>query len=557
MDIAPLEHPEGTGTSLESMRSELLAFGQDLNGRHLLLSKHDVVRALVDIEELSKVIDHLQIVAARAAQEHGVAGTGEQEAPGSLLVRAQQSLSTVQDDGAGGGGGSTSAGAEQWNNNGFRPEFRTCADFLRAGLGISRTEANRRLRIAASLLPGVTAIGSATPASMSTLGAAASAGEVSGRAVSIIHEAVQRVRSFATPVQLDSMEQHLTRQAVESDEDLLRVLARRWEGVLNQDGLEPTEKVLKARQGVFLKGRRNGLHFLEIGATDEQFEHLVTVMNSATNPRRDPLTLQNTGDSTIGGDRADVMAAENEEGDAGVSDAGGGDTHRPTRPQNLLDGLVAACRIALSTDRLPAAGGHRPQVMVTISYTDLVGEMERAGHAVFGQQMSARSIRTLACDADIIPMVLGGQGQILDIGRAQRLFPAHLRRALVARDKGCAFPDCSIPATWCEAHHIAPWAKGGTTSINQGVLLCSRHHHVIHEGKWNVESKYGIPWFTPPVHLDPNRSPRRNTYWQVEDAVHEQLRDAGRERSAASAPLLYSPTAVPATSAVVTIPRTR
>lgn len=312
------------------MRSELLAIAQELKARHLLLSKHDVVRALVDIEELSKVIDHLQIVAAGAAQEHGVAGTGEQEAPGSLLVRAQQSLSTVQDD-LTGGGGSTSAGAEQRSNDGFRPEFKTCADFLRARLGISRTEANRRLRLAASLLRGVTAIGSATPASMSTLGAAASAGQVSGRAVSIVHEAVQRVRSFATPVQLDSMEQHLTRQAVESDEDLLRVLARRWEGVLNQDGQEPTEKVLKARQGVFLKGRRNGLHFLEIGATDEQFEHLVTVMNTATNPRRDLVNLQDNGDPTVGGDRADVMASENEEGDAGVSDAGGGAIHQPTR----------------------------------------------------------------------------------------------------------------------------------------------------------------------------------------------------------------------------------
>ncbi|MGV0111831.1 DUF222 domain-containing protein [Arthrobacter sp. CP30] len=564
MDIAPLEHSEGLGTSLESMRSDLLAFARELKGRHLLLSRHDVVRALVDIEELSKVIDHLQIVAAGAAQEHGVTGAGEQEAAGSLRVRAQQSLSTVQDDVN--DGGSTSAGAEQRNNDGFRPEFRTCADFLRARLGISRTEANRRLRLAASLLPGVTAIGSATPASMSTLGAATSAGQVSGRAASIVHEAVQRVRSFATPVQLASMEQHLTRQAVESDEDLLRVLARRWEGVLNQDGLEPTEKVLKARQGVFLKGRRNGLHLLEIGATDEQFEHLVTVMNTATNPRRNVITLQNTGDPIIGGDRADMMAAENEEcgvggsatgrrqseaGDDGVADIRAGDTDRPTRPQSLLDGLVAACRIALSTDRLPAAAGHRPQVMVTISYSDLVGQMERAGHAVFGQQMSARSIRTLACDADIIPMVLGGQGQILDIGRAQRLFPAHLRRALVARDKGCAFPDCSIPATWCEAHHITPWAKGGTTSISQGVLLCSRHHHVIHEGKWNVEPKYGIPWFTPPGYLDPNRSPRRNTYWQVEDAVHEQLRGAERGRSAASAPLLYSTTAAPATSAVV------
>ncbi|MDQ0733765.1 HNH endonuclease signature motif containing protein [Arthrobacter agilis] len=568
MDIAPLAHPQGTGSPLESMRSELLAFAQELTERHLLLSKHDVVRALEDIEDLSKIIDHLQIVAARAVQDHGVAGTGEQEASDSLLVRAQQSLSTVQDDVSGGACGSRSAGAEQRNNDRFLPEFKTCADFLRGRLGISHSEANRRLRLAASLLPETTAFGSATPAPMSALGAAASAGVVSGRAVSIIHDAVQRVRSFATPVQLDSMEHHLTRQAVESDEDLLRVLARRWEGVLNQDGQEPTEKVLKARQGVFLRGRRNGLHFLEIGATDEQFEHLVTVMNTATNPRAKAATLQNNEDPAGDRDRADGMNGENETGDAGgcstggrqserddadVADVSAGDTDRPTRPQSLLDGLVAACRIALSTDRLPAAGGHRPQVMVTISYSDLVGEMGRAGHAVFGQQMSARCIRRLACDADIIPMVLGGQGQILDLGRAQRLFPAHLRRGLVARDKGCAFPDCSIPAPWCEAHHITPWAKGGTTSISQGVLLCSRHHHVIHEGDWNVESKHGIPWFSPPGYLDPDRSPRRNTYWQVEEAVHEQLRNAERGRSAASAPLLYSPTAAPATPAAVVV----
>lgn len=261
--------------------------------------------------------------------------------------------------------------------------------------------------------------------------------------------------------------------------------------MLDQDGQEPTEKILKACQGVFLKGRRNGLHLMEIGATDEQFEHLVTVMNTATNPR---------GKTT--------------------SDA---DPDRPTRPQGLLDGLVAACRIALATDGLPAAGGHRPQVMVTISYQDLIGEMERAGHAVFGQQISARSIRELACDADIIPLVLGGKGQILDIGRSQRLFPPHLRRGLVARDKGCTFPDCTIPATWCEAHHLIPWATGGTTNLNDGALLCSRHHHVIHEGNWTIESRQGIPWFKPPKHLDPGQTTRRNNYWQVEAAIHEQL----------------------------------
>ncbi|MHA7143797.1 HNH endonuclease signature motif containing protein [Arthrobacter sp. TmT3-37] len=590
MAVAPLEHPD---TPLEFIRSELLAFGQDLAEHHLLLPKSDVVEALVTIEEISKIVDYLQIIAARAAQDHDVVGTGEQDASGSLIVRAELTLSKVDGEGSEDIAGTPSADADQRDKKARHPEFRTSADFLRARLGISRFEANRRLRLAAGVLPGVTASGCSTLAPMPILGTAANAGEVSGRAVSIVHDAVQRVRAVATPRQLESMERHLTLQAMESDEDLLRVLARRWEGVLDQDGQEPTEKVLRARQGVFLKGRRNGLHFLEIGATDEQFEHLVTAMNTATNPRGKSSALEAIGDPaggirTVGvagesgwsgtggggtawggigeggaggrnsgwGGTGEGGSGEKNSGwsgsggtnagwggaggtDAGWSDAGGGSTGgddsgsrdagddaRPTRSQSLLDGLVSACRIALSTDGLSASGGHRPQVMVTISYSDLVGEMERAGHAVFGQQISARSIRKLACDADIIPLVLGGKGQILDIGRAQRLFPPHLRRGLVARDKGCAFPDCSIPATWCEAHHIAPWATGGTTSISQGVLLCSRHHHVVHEGKWTVESKHGIPWFTPPTYVDPGRTPRRNRYWQVEEAVHEQLLDA-------------------------------
>lgn len=317
---APLEHSD---TPLESIRSELLAFGQDLAEHQLLLAKSDVVEALVNIEEISKIVDHLQIVAARAAQDLDVAGIGEQDASGSLIVRAELSLSKVEDEVP--GAEDQSAGADQRGKKARQPEFRTCAEFLRARLGISRFEANHRLRLAASILPGVAATGGSTPASMGILGTAANAGEVSGRAVSIVHDAVQRVRAVATPRQLESMERHLTLQAMELDEDLLRVLARRWEGVLDQDGQEPTEKVLQARQGVFLKGRRNGLHFLEIGATDEQFEHLVTAMNTATNPRGKTGSLGTAGD-LAGGTKTDEVARETGWGDTGRSDTGFGAT---------------------------------------------------------------------------------------------------------------------------------------------------------------------------------------------------------------------------------------
>ncbi|BBE21814.1 hypothetical protein MN0502_06970 [Arthrobacter sp. MN05-02] len=351
------------------------------------------------------------------------------------------------------------------------------------------------------------------------------------------------------------MEHHLTQQAIESDEDILRVLARRWEDTLDQDGSEPSDKVLHARQGVFLKGRRHGLHVLEIGATDEQYEHLATVMNTTTNPRAlqgqndDAQAAGSTGaaDGTRPGGRSGPNASSGADSDADPgADPGAGFHGRhdgPTRAQFLLDGLVTACKIALTTTGLPATGGHRPQVMVTIDYKDLIGDIQhanrpgnagnsgQAGHAghagygVFIEQLSARTIRTLACDADLIPLVLGSSGQVLDIGRAQRLFPPHLRRALVARDKGCAFPDCTIPASWCEAHHITPWSRDGRTSINNGVLLCTRHHHVIHQGTWTVEPRHGIPWFHAPGNSGRAGTPRQNTYRQAGRTIHDKRPD--------------------------------
>ncbi|SDH56030.1 protein of unknown function [Arthrobacter subterraneus] len=510
MAVALLEHHGVDDSLLRAVRSDLLAFAEHFESGYLLLGREEVVAALVGVEEISRVVDHLQTLVARAAEDHSLAATDGQEA------------------------------------------HKGTAEYLRAKLGVSRSEANRRLRLGQDVLPAVPGPGAPVQAPLPALAAATRAGVLSTRAAMVVRDAVHRVRAVATGRQVEAMEEHLVRQAVESDEDVLRVLARRWESVLDQDGVEPTEKVLRARQGVFLRGRRHGLQFLEIGATDEQFEYLLTVMNTATNPRANGTTPPGT--RTGGGNQpaepgtpgnqapnsqgpGDQGPGDQGPGDQGPGDQGPGDQGpgvnaqpvpgRPTRAQELLDGLVSGCRIALAGDGLPATGGHRPQVMVTINYRDLLSDLGQDGHAVFAEQMSARSIRKLACEADILPLVLGGKGQVLDIGRAQRLFPPHLRRALVARDKGCAFPDCTVPATWCEAHHIVPWAAGGTTSISHGVLLCSRHHHLLHEGNWSVESVQGIPWFRPPKYIDPHRNPKRNRYRQVEEAVHHQLAHTG------------------------------
>jgi hypothetical protein len=136
------------------------------------------------------------------------------------------------------------------------------------------------------------------------------------------------------------------------------------------------------------------------------------------------------------------------------------------------------------------------------------------GSFVFTGPVAAATLRKIACDADIIPAILGTHGELLDLGRKTRLFTPAQRTALTARDQGCAFPNCTIPAPWCEAHHITYWSHGGPTNTDNGALLCSSHHHLIHKEQWTITTKNGTPWFTPPKHLDPHQKPQQNTYFK-------------------------------------------
>jgi Domain of unknown function (DUF222) len=138
------------------------------------------------------------------------------------------------------------------------------------------------------------------------------------------------------------------------------------------------------------------------------------------------------------------------------------------------------------------------------------GAATGSGTFTYTGPVTASTIRKIACDADIIPVLLGSEGRILDIGRTTRIFPPHIRKALNTRDQGCTFPNCTIPAPWCEAHHITYWSRGGPTNTDNGVLLCTHHHHLIHKEQWKIHIKNGIPWFIPPPHIDPRQQPRQN-----------------------------------------------
>jgi len=164
----------------------------------------------------------------------------------------------------------------------------------------------------------------------------------------------------------------------------------------------------------------------------------------------------------------------------------------------------------LPADKLPGHGAGNATVVVTVDHHKLTTGV---GEAVLttGTPVSVGEVRRLACNAGVLPAVLGADSAILDLGRSRRLFDRYQRIALAIRDQGCVFPGCERPAAWTEAHHITPWADGGPTDINQGCLLCSFHHHLIHQRQWAIQmAPDGTPDIVPPARIDPDQAPIRH-----------------------------------------------
>ena len=110
----------------------------------------------------------------------------------------------------------------------------------------------------------------------------------------------------------------------------------------------------------------------------------------------------------------------------------------------------------------------------------------------------------------VVPVVLNGAGQPLDVGRRTRVIPEGLRRAVAARDRGCAHPGCDRTPSWCEIHHVTPWEHGGETKLANLVMLCRIHHREMHSSEWIVRiAPDGLPEFFPPTWIDPQQRARR------------------------------------------------
>ncbi|MEO9151698.1 MAG: DUF222 domain-containing protein [Lapillicoccus sp.] len=175
-----------------------------------------------------------------------------------------------------------------------------------------------------------------------------------------------------------------------------------------------------------------------------------------------------------------------------------------TGPLSLTTPLSPPTPLSLTTDDPDTedskvlggpAVGDRAQVVVTIPFDQLIGAVQGAGLTTSGELLSPAVVRRMACNARIIPMVLGGDGQLLDLGRGRRFFTPAQRLAVWRRDHHCTYPGCTIPSAWTDVHHVVRFSRGGPTAMDNAALLCQRHHTLVHSRELTASvDPTGVTW---------------------------------------------------------------
>ena len=342
--------------------------------------------------------------------------------------------------------------------------YGSTVGLVRAVARVSRGEARARVDAAAEVLP-LRGLGGAPVGPRLPTTAAAVADHAIGAAdVAVIRSVLARIPAHVPAEQRGEVEAELARHARTLDAGQLAVLGKRILAYLDQDGPCPKDAP-ETRRWLRLRDRDGGCELA--GWLDRE---AAEILRSALSP----------------------LAAPRPATDVEVD--------LRTGMQRDADALVELAARALSDGELPTEGGERPQVVVTVSLPVLQGRLGSASLAL-GGPITADIARRIACDAEIIPVVLGSRGEPLDVGRASRTVLAAIRRAVIVRDRGCAFPGCSVPARWCDIHHVINWADGGPTGVGNCVALCGRHHRLIHHSDWRIEMATGIPEFHPPPWL--------------------------------------------------------
>ena len=384
--------------------------------------------------------------------------------------------------------------------SGYRSPRRLVEDLCR----VDAAAAQRLLAHGAALVPSPSFSGEPREPALPATAAAHAAGDIGAehvRVVSRAMEAIRRVPDLAPDV-VAAAEATLARHATQLSPRGTERAAARLLAHLDPDGVAPLDPPEPEDELRAVRRRRDGaLAFSGVihGAADvELWEEVFDALSGPAGPDdRRPLAARRA--ETL----LDLVAQAASPGGLGAAD----EPPAPGAPDGPETQDEPAEAAAPSGVRPSTTAIGRALLAITIDEQRLrLG----VGHGLLDSDapVSAAEARRLACDAAVIPVVLGSRSQPLDVGRLAYTVPEALRRALHVRDRGCTFPGCTRRPRRCHAHHVRHWVDGGDTAPENVTLLCRYHHHLVHHDDWAVEIRAGRPWFVPPAWIDPSRTPR-------------------------------------------------
>jgi len=362
---------------------------------------------------------------------------------------------------------------------------------------IPLAEASRICRVGDATAERVSLVGERMPASFPVVASAVDAAEIPTESALAIVSALAQTTPRADRSDLDAAELALVDFARDNPADIVRKLAIAWRDALDADGIEPREEALVAKRSAKRFALRNGLkrYLLDLDPASAAYLDAWIdgyVGNVIRAPRMTEASASHGGEIAT-----DACNDEHEE----LPDP-------RTLTQISADAIVELAKHGIGCTKTEAPMS-ATTVVVRMSLDSLLTGLGQAQIDGGEEPISAATARRLAADAGIIPMVLGGNSEVLDLGVSRRLFSRAQRIAFAERDGGCAWRNCPRPPSYTEAHHIAWWSAGGRSDLDNGALLCSRHHHLIHSHRWRIEVIDNVPWFIPPSSVDIYRTPRQ------------------------------------------------
>lgn len=350
------------------------------------------------------------------------------------------------------------------------------------------------------------------------------------------------VPEFAAPAACSAQDPSgaLLEQLVDDalDEPQSTTRQRRVNKIFKQARTQAEEEDPAALAGLFRRGTRRGLTRIELLLDPLGAELFDSIVAQADNPRTQAGQCAREGQANVvfgSFGRQESASPIPDHPDFVTDEEAAAHTEPDPAPEpsvalRRLNALLGFLRInsqrlrklagaegqlpppeAQAADAASGVATVAPQVVVTLTLAELEERAATHGITLHGHELSAAQLRRTLAEAKIIPLVLGGKSQVLDMGRAVRFHTAPMRLAITVRDGGCIVPGCTRDPESCNIHHIWLWSEGGVTSVYWGAMLCEKHHHDVHAGLIKVIADGGVPKVIMPRFMDPAQRPVRNT----------------------------------------------